>query len=213
MSMSFKVKNPATGELIQEITRNTEEEINQALENGQKEFKKWAKVNAHERSRLLRAWSRKIQENKEEIAKVMTMENGKPLQESLGEVNYATSYIDWYAEEAVRIYGRTIPASSESKRIVVSRQPIGLVAAITPWNFPAAMMTRKAAPALAAGCTFIVKPAEETPLTTMKLVELAHEAGIPTDAIQYVNGKGLKSVKFSQTVNTYVKLLLQVLRL
>ena len=190
MSTKFNVKNPATGELIQEVTRHTEEEINQALENGQKGFKTWAKVNAHERSRLLKAWSRKIQENKEEIAKVMTMENGKPLQESLGEVNYATSYIDWYAEEAVRIYGRTIPASSESKRIVVSRQPIGLVAAITPWNFPAAMMTRKAAPALAAGCTFIVKAAEETPLTTMTLVELAHEAGIPKDAIQYVNGRG-----------------------
>src|SRR5699024_497075 len=93
----------------------------------------------------------------------MTKENGKPLHESLGEVNYATSYIDWYAEEAKRIYGRTIPANTESKRIIVSREPVGLVAAITPWNFPAAMMTRKAAPALAAGCTFIVKPAAETP--------------------------------------------------
>lgn len=187
---AFKVNNPATGELIQEVTRHTEEEINAALEKGHKGFKTWAKVHAHERSRLLKAWSRKIQEKKEEIAKVMTLENGKPLRESLGEVDYATSYIDWYAEEAIRIYGRTIPASSETKRIVVSRQPIGLVAAITPWNFPAAMMTRKAAPALAAGCTFIVKAAEETPLTTMTLVDLAHEAGIPKDAIQYVNGKG-----------------------
>ena len=190
MSTTFKVKNPATGELIQEVTRHTEEEINQALKKGHKGFETWAKVHAHERSRLLKAWSQKIQDNKEEIAKVMTMENGKPLRESLGEVNYATSYIDWYAEEAVRIYGRTIPASSETKRIIVSRQPIGLVAAITPWNFPAAMMTRKAAPALAAGCTFIVKAAEETPLTTMTLIELAYEAGIPKDAIQYVNGKG-----------------------
>ena len=132
MSKTIKVKYPATGELIQEVTRHTVEEINRALENGQKGFEKWAKVNAHERSRLLKAWSQKIQENKEEIAKVMTMENGKPLQESIGEVNYATSYIDWYAEEAVRIYGRTIPASSETKRITVSRQPIGKVAAITP---------------------------------------------------------------------------------
>lgn len=190
MSASFTVKNPATGEVIHEVVRNTEEEIIQALENGQTGFKKWAKINAHERSQLLKKWSVLVQENKEEIAKVMTMENGKPLSESIGEVNYATSYIDWYAEEALRVYGRTIPAASESKRIVVSRQPIGLVAAITPWNFPAAMMTRKAAPALAAGCSFIVKPAEETPLTTIRLIELAHEAGIPEDVIQCVNGKG-----------------------
>src|SRR5699024_4698841 len=114
-------------------------------------------------------------------------ENGKPLQESLGEVDYATSYIDWYAEEAKRIYGRTIPAATETKRIVVSKQPIGLVAAITPWNFPAAMMTRKAAPALAAGCTFVVKLAAETPLITMKLIELVHEVCILTDVLQYVN--------------------------
>lgn len=190
MSTSIEVRNPATGERIQEVNVQTTEEIQTVIEKGHKEFKKWSKINAHERSRLLQEWSQRIQENKEEIAKVMTMENGKPLSESLGEVNYATSYIDWYAGEALRVYGRTVPAAAESKRIVISRQPIGLVAAITPWNFPAAMMTRKAAPALAAGCTFIVKPAEDTPLTTMTLVKLAHEAGIPKDAIQYVNGKG-----------------------
>jgi succinate-semialdehyde dehydrogenase / glutarate-semialdehyde dehydrogenase len=190
MANVLRVNNPATGELIQEVKIHSEEEINQALKNGHDSFKRWRKVNAHERSRLLQRWSQLVQEHKEEIAKIMTLENGKPLKESLGEVDYATSYIDWYAEEAKRIYGRTIPASTESKRIIVSRQPIGLVAAITPWNFPAAMMTRKAAPALAAGCPFIVKPAVETPLTTMRLVELAHEAGIPTDVIQYVNGRG-----------------------
>jgi succinate-semialdehyde dehydrogenase/glutarate-semialdehyde dehydrogenase len=190
MSNLLKVKNPATGELIQEIPINTETEVKEALKNGHESFKTWRKVNAHERSRLLHKWSNLVQEHKEEIAKLMTLENGKPLAESRGEVNYATSYIDWYAEEAKRIYGRTIPANTETKRIIISRQPIGLVAAITPWNFPAAMMTRKAAPALAAGCPFIVKPAVETPLTTMKLVELAHEAGIPKDVIQYVNGRG-----------------------
>lgn len=190
MSNQFKVNNPATGELIQEVNTNTEDEIRQALENGHKAFKKWAKVNAHERSRLLTKWAQKIQENKASIAETMTVENGKPLHESLGEVDYATSYIDWYAEEAKRVYGRTIPANTETKRIIVSHQPIGLVAAITPWNFPAAMMTRKAAPALAAGCTFIVKPAVETPLTTIRLIELAHEVGIPTDAVQCVNGSG-----------------------
>src|SRR3954468_619656 len=192
MSNLLQVRNPATGQVIKEIRINTEEEIKQAIKNGHDSFKKWAKVNAHERSRLLRNWSQIIQEHKAEIAEIMTLENGKPLAESLGEVDYATSYIDWYAEEAKRIYGRTVPASSETKRIVVTRQPIGLVAAITPWNFPAAMMTRKAAPALAAGCPFIVKPPVETPLTTIRLVELAHEAGIPVDVIQYVNGSGTK---------------------
>lgn len=190
MENTLKVTNPATGELIKEVTIDTEEQIKQALKNGHEAFKTWSKVNAHERSRLLKRWSQLIQADKEAIAKVMTLESGKPIQESLGEVDYATSYIDWYAEEAKRIYGRTIPANNESKRIIVTRQPVGLVAAITPWNFPAAMMTRKAAPALAAGCTFIVKPAEDTPLTTIKLIQLAHEAGIPETAVQCVNGYG-----------------------
>jgi succinate-semialdehyde dehydrogenase/glutarate-semialdehyde dehydrogenase len=190
MQKSLRVKNPATGDLIQEVKINTEEEINQALKNGHESFKTWSQVNAHERSKLLKRWSQKILEEKAEIAKTMTLESGKPIQESLGEVDYAVSYIDWYAEEAKRIYGRTIPANSESKRIMVTHHPVGLVAAITPWNFPAAMMTRKAAPALAAGCTFIVKPAEDTPLTTIKLIKLAHEAGIPEYAVQCVNGYG-----------------------
>src|SRR5699024_12842212 len=114
-----------------------------------------------DRSNYLSKWSDKIQDNKEAIAEVMTKENGKPLRESLGEVDYATSYIDWYPEEAKRIYGRTIPANTTAKRIVVRHQPIGLVSAITPWNFPAATMTRKEAPALAAGSTVIVKPEDE----------------------------------------------------
>lgn len=186
----IKVKNPATGELIEEIKRNKPEEIEEMIKRGYDYFYKWKQINAHERSRLLRKWSNLIQEHKSDIAKLVTEENGKPYAESLGEIDYATSYIDWYAEEAKRIYGRTVPAHTETKRIIVSKEPIGLVAAITPWNFPAAMMTRKAAPALAAGCTFIVKPAIETPLTTIRLIELAHEAGIPKDAIQYVNGSG-----------------------
>ncbi|GIO19685.1 succinate-semialdehyde dehydrogenase [NADP(+)] [Oceanobacillus oncorhynchi subsp. incaldanensis] len=190
MTNYFSVNNPATGELIEEVKNNTEEEIKQALKKGHESFKKWSKVNAHERSRLIKKWSEKIIENKQELAEIMTKENGKPLSESLGEVDYSVAYLDWYAEEAKRIYGRTIPPNNESKRIVVTKEPIGLVAAITPWNFPAAMMARKAAPALAAGCTFIVKPATETPLTGMKFIDLAHEAGIPEDAIQYVNGRG-----------------------
>ncbi|MDM5209461.1 MULTISPECIES: NAD-dependent succinate-semialdehyde dehydrogenase [Cytobacillus] len=190
MKNTYKVNNPATGEFISEIEMNTKEEINLALKKGHNAFRKWSQVNAHERSDLLKKWMDNIQAHKAEIAELMTRENGKPIKESLGEVDYASSYIAWYAEEAKRTYGRTIPSHNESKRIVVTKQPVGLVAAITPWNFPAAMMTRKAAPALAAGCTFIVKPAEDTPLTTIRLIELAHEVGIPVDAIQYVIGEG-----------------------
>lgn len=184
------VTNPATGEKINEIPVFTEDEVINVIEKSEEAFKKWAKVNAHERSRLLNEWAMVVRENQEEIAHLITSENGKPLAEARAEVDYAISYIDWYAEEAKRLYGRTVPAHTVSKRIMVTKQPIGVVAAITPWNFPAAMMTRKAAPALAAGCTFIVKPAEETPLTTMKFMELAYEAGIPKNVLQFVNGDG-----------------------
>src|SRR5699024_10576802 len=128
------------------------------IDKGQEAFLLWRNTNAHKRSELLKEWTRLILKNKKEIAEVMTKENGKPLSESEAEVDYACSYIDWYAEEAKRIYGRIIPSHDNNKRLQVNQTPIGLVAAITPWNFPAAMMTRKAAPALAAGCTFICKP-------------------------------------------------------
>lgn len=193
MADTIKVTNPATGDIVEEIEAHSTEEIEARIEKVAAGFHSWKKTNAHKRAGLLKNWSAKIQEQKEDIARVMTLESGKPLKESLGEVDYATSYIDWFAEEAKRIYGRTIPANTEAKRILVTRQPVGVVAAITPWNFPAAMMTRKAAPALAAGCTFIVKPAVETPLTTIKFIELAHEAGIPEDAVQYVNASGRKA--------------------
>ncbi|MYL37353.1 NAD-dependent succinate-semialdehyde dehydrogenase [Halobacillus litoralis] len=190
MGNTIQVKNPATGDILKEVDVTSASEIETALREGDEAFKSWSKVNAHERSRLLKEWSEKIKEETEQLTEVMTLESGKPLKESRGEVAYAASYIDWYAEEAKRIYGRTIPSNTESKRIVVTKEPVGLVAAITPWNFPAAMMTRKAAPALAAGCTFVVKPAEETPLTTIRLVQLAHEVGIPKNVVQYVNGYG-----------------------
>lgn len=190
MADTFDVQNPATGTVLKTITRDSEESIHDKLKKGYTAFQTWKKTDAHERSRLLKKWSTLIQEHKESIAKVMTEENGKPLSESIGEVDYATSFIDWYAEEAKRTYGRTIPTHTNDKRLQAIKSPIGLVAAITPWNFPAAMMTRKAAPALAAGCTFVCKPAEATPLTTIRLIELAHEAGFPIDVVQSVNAKG-----------------------
>lgn len=190
MRENFEVRNPATGEVIQTITRNTEQEIQTMIEKGDVAFSSWRTTNAHERAELLNKWSQLVLKHKKEIAELMTKENGKPIIESRGEIDYAVSYIDWYAEEAKRLYGRIIPSHSNNKKLEVMKHPVGLVAAITPWNFPAAMMTRKASPALAAGCTFIVKPAEETPLTTIRLVELAHEAGIPEDVIQVVSARG-----------------------
>lgn len=192
MNESLIVKNPATGEILANITLDTKESIEKKLVAGYKAFTTFSRTSAYERASLLNRWAELILEHKEDLAILMTQENGKPLAESHGEIVYAVSYLTWFAEEAKRLYGRTIPANSTDKRLIVTRQGIGLVAAITPWNFPAAMMTRKAGPALAAGCTFIVKPAEDTPLTMIRLVELAHEAGFHSDVIQIVNGYGTK---------------------
>lgn len=143
---------------------------------------------------------------------MITQEGGKPIKEAQGEVDYANSYIKWYAEEAKRIYGRTIPANSSSKKIIVQQFPVGVVGAITPWNFPATMITRKMAPALAAGCTIVCKPATQTPLTTIRLVELAHEAGIPEDAIQYVilSGKNAGEIFNESPIIQKLHLLVQL---
>ncbi len=186
----LKVYNPATGDLLASLKMDDTETIVAKLKAGHSAFQEWRNTSAYERSSLISKWAELIIQHKDEIAKIMTEENGKPFKESQGEVDYAVSYLTWYAEEAKRIYGRTVPAGSTNKRIMITRQGVGLVAAITPWNFPAAMMTRKAGPALAAGCTFIVKPAEDTPLTMIRLVELAHEAGFPKDVVQCVIGYG-----------------------
>ena len=189
---TLTVHNPATGAILATLPIDNADSVKAKLKAGAVAFKSWKKTSNYERAALISKWASLIIEHKADIAKVMTEENGKPLKESLGEVDYAVSYLTWYAEEAKRIYGRTIPATSTSKRLMVTREGVGLVAAITPWNFPAAMMTRKAGPALAAGCTFIVKPAEDTPLTMIRLVELAHEAGFPKDVVQCVIGEGSK---------------------
>ncbi|WP_343069417.1 NAD-dependent succinate-semialdehyde dehydrogenase [Geomicrobium halophilum] len=184
----FEIVNPATKQVIGAVPKGGKNEAEQAVEAAHTAFDSWSKLPAQERSRLLAAWHQLIEENKEEIGKIMILEQGKPLQEAIGEVSYANGFISWYAEEAKRIYGETIPASHTNKRIFVQKQPVGMVAAITPWNFPAAMITRKVGPALAAGCTAVVKPAEETPLTALKLAELAEEAGIPAGVVNVITG-------------------------
>jgi succinate-semialdehyde dehydrogenase/glutarate-semialdehyde dehydrogenase len=184
-----EIINPATKEVLGAVPIGGAFEAEQAINAAHKAFKSWSKKTADERYQLLMKWYQLIDENKHEIAKIMTMEQGKPLKEALGEVQYANGFISWYAEEGKRIYGETIPASHPNKRILVRKEPVGVVAAITPWNFPAAMITRKVAPALAAGCTCVVKPANQTPLTALKMAELAHEAGIPNGVINVITGR------------------------
>ncbi|MGV4321814.1 succinate-semialdehyde dehydrogenase [Bacillus mojavensis] len=190
MPDQLTVYNPATGEAIKTIPQQSAKEVEEAIERSHQAFKSWSKTSANERASLLKKWYELIVEHKEELADIITKENGKPYQEAVGEVLYGAGYIEWFAEEAKRVYGRTVPAPTTGKRIVVTRQAVGPVAAITPWNFPNAMITRKAAPALAAGCTFIIKPAPDTPLSAYELARLAYEAGIPKDVLQVVIGDG-----------------------
>ncbi|SFE87240.1 NAD-dependent succinate-semialdehyde dehydrogenase [Alteribacillus iranensis] len=184
----MEVTNPSTGEVLTEVPMGGKKEAEEAADAAHKAFQSWSKKTAGERSELLYRWYELIKENQEEIATVMTKEQGKPYKEALGEVGYANGFIQWYAEEAKRIYGDTIPASHPDKRILVQKQPVGVIAAITPWNFPAAMITRKVGPALAAGCTAVIKPAEQTPLTALLLADLAEQAGIPAGVINVVVG-------------------------
>lgn len=185
---SFAVHNPATGELVGEVADAGKEDVNAAIAAAYRALPQWAERTAHERSEILRKAYELMIAHQEELAVLMTTEQGKPLAEARGEVQYAADFFAWYSEEAKRIYGETIPASSSQKRIWVLHQPVGVVAAITPWNFPAAMITRKIAPALAAGCSVVVKPAEQTPLTACRLMELFLEAGVPAGVINLVTG-------------------------
>lgn len=182
------VTNPANGEVIGSVPILSRDDIEYAIESANEAFQTWKEVPANVRANLLRKLAKIMIENKEELAKIMTMEMGKPLNESRGEVLYAASFLEWNADEARRVYGRTVPGRDSTQRILVLKQPVGVVAAITPWNFPAAMITRKLGPALAAGCTFIIKPAESTPLTAVKLMEYCEQAGIPKGVVNLVTG-------------------------
>ncbi|WP_276861520.1 NAD-dependent succinate-semialdehyde dehydrogenase [Haematobacter missouriensis] len=183
------VTNPATGDVVGRVPRLGEAETEEAIAAADRAFGPWAKRAAKERSQILRKWFDLIIANADDLALILTSEQGKPLAEAKGEIVYAASFIEWFAEEAKRVYGDTIPAPQADKRITVIRQPIGVTAAITPWNFPAAMITRKVGPALAAGCTMIVRPADLTPLTALALAVLAEEAGIPKGVLQVITGK------------------------
>jgi succinate-semialdehyde dehydrogenase/glutarate-semialdehyde dehydrogenase len=185
----LSVTNPATGAEIAKVPLTDAAGTRKAIEAAETAFKTWSKTTAKERSNLLRKWYNLIIDNADKIAAIMTAEQGKPLAEAKGEVVYAANFIEFFAEEAKRTYGETIPTFKADARVVVIKQPIGVVAAITPWNFPAAMITRKAGPAMAVGCTVVCKPASETPLTALALAELAHQAGIPKGVFNVITGK------------------------
>lgn len=182
----FSVTNPATGERLAEVPDLTAEDARDAIGAAETAGAAWRKRTAKERANLLRAWFEAIMANQEGLARLMTQEQGKPLAEARGEVAYGASFVEYYAEEAKRVAGETLPGHGVDKRILVFREPIGVVAAITPWNFPLAMITRKCAPALAAGCTVVIKPAEATPLTALALVKLAEQVGFPEGVINIV---------------------------
>jgi len=186
---TIDVSNPFNGEIIGNVPSLTTDDVNDAVAASHEAQITWAAKTAKERAELLQKWADLIDTNKEDLAIIMTAEQGKPLTESRGEVGYANSFIRWFAEEGKRVYGDVIPANQTQLRHVILKQPVGVCAAITPWNFPAAMITRKAAPALAAGCTMIIKPATETPFSALALAVLAEQAGIPAGVIQVVTGK------------------------
>jgi succinate-semialdehyde dehydrogenase/glutarate-semialdehyde dehydrogenase len=182
------VTNPATGEQLGTVPAINAAGTEAAITAAHKAFPIWSAKTAKERAVILRRWYELIMANQEDLAVLMTAEQGKPLAESRGEIAYAASFVEWFGEEAKRVYGDVIPGHQPDKRILVLRQPVGVVAAITPWNFPAAMITRKVAPALAAGCTAVCKPATQTPYSALALAELAHRAGIPAGVVNVITG-------------------------
>jgi succinate-semialdehyde dehydrogenase / glutarate-semialdehyde dehydrogenase len=186
---TYEVKNPANGKVIAEVAECGTAETRRAIEAAGRAMDAWRTRSAKQRAAIMRKWFNLMMENQEDLAQIMTAEQGKPLAESRGEIAYGASYIEWFAEEAKRVYGDTIPGPSGDKRLVVIKQPVGVVACITPWNFPNAMLARKIAPAVAAGCTVVCKPANYTPLSAFAFAELGERAGIPAGVINLVSGK------------------------
>jgi len=186
---TYKIANPSTGETLAELPRCTAVETRAAIDAAAAAFESWRAATAKQRSEVLWRWFELILSNRDDLATLLTSEEGKPLAEARGEIEYAASFVQWFSEEAKRVYGDVIPAPRERTRILVLKEPVGVCAAITPWNFPAAMVTRKVAPALAAGCTVVLKPAEQTPLTALALAMLAERAGVPAGVLNLVTGE------------------------
>lgn len=184
---TITVSNPSTGATLGQVPRMGQAETRRAIEAAERALPAWRELSAKARANALRRWYDLIIENQHDLAHIMTLEQGKPLPEALGEIVFGASYIEWYAEEAKRVYGDIIPGTTD-KRLLVIKQPVGVCAAITPWNFPSAMITRKAGPALAAGCTMVIKPASQTPFSALALVYLAEQAGIPQGVLSVVTG-------------------------
>ncbi len=202
---TFSVYNPYDQVKIAEVSNCSQVDTESAVTAADHAFQIWSNYTANKRSRILRNWYELIIENVFDLAHILTIEQGKPLQEAIGEIKYGASYIEWFAEEAKRVYGDVIPGQSRKNRITVIKQPVGIVGAITPWNFPSAMITRKVAPALAAGCTVIVKPSEYTPLSALALAELSDRAGFPKGVINIVTTKDAAAIGESLTSNSKVK--------
>jgi len=186
---TISVNNPANLKEIGTVPKCGTSETKKAIEAANKAWPDWKAKSARQRSDILRKWFELIIKNKEELAQIMTIEQGKPINESRGEIGYGASFIEWFSEEAKRVYGDTIPDPMTDRRIVVLKQPVGVVASITPWNFPNAMITRKCAPALAVGCPVVIKPASQTPFSALALAALAEEAGFPKGTLNVITGK------------------------
>jgi len=190
----YTLHNPATGEQLARLPRCHEAQTAQAIEAAHRALGPWSRLPAKQRSAILSRWYALIHESRDDLATLITLEEGKPLAEARGEVDYAASFVQWFAEEAKRVSGEVLAAPKEGQRIVVLKEPIGVCAAITPWNFPAAMVTRKAGPALAAGCTMVLKPASQTPLTALALAELAERAGVPAGVFSVLTGNDTRAI-------------------
>jgi len=202
---TFPVLNPANGDQLGSVPDLTVEEVRSAIEAASRSQAAWAATPAKERAKVMRNWFNLLMEHQEDLARILTAEQGKTLAEARGEIAYGANFIEWFAEEAKRNYGDTIPAPDGSKRIVVIKQPVGVVASITPWNFPTAMIARKAGAALAAGCTFVAKPASETPLSALAMAELADRAGLPAGVFNVITGRNSRGIGSEMTGNPLVR--------
>ena len=199
---SFPVVDPATGDTVEHVPRMGAAETTRALRAAEDALPAWRGLLARDRARILRRWSDLMLDHEAQLARLLTIEQGKPLAESHAEIVYAASFLEWFGEEAKRVYGDTIPTNMLDRRVVVTKQPVGVTAGITPWNFPAAMVTRKAAPALAAGCTMVLKPAEQTPLSALAVAKLGEEAGLPPGVFGLVTGSAEDAPEIGRTMTS-----------